>query len=219
MWPSQPKTPASQTGLIFTSAILINLALASLIYALTLSQSTAPVKRVTLGGVYFPERQDSKPQEPLPEVRLSSAPLTSSPPPPPMTLDLSALDANTGIPVPDPLWPTPDDIQQIQPPTLNFSQSGSAPGSTMQASIAMAQVVFQMPPEYPLQAKQRGIEGQVTLDLAINPEGRVEDIKLVDETPSGVFYRSASRAVLRWRFAAPMQTQWQRIVIRYELEK
>lgn len=85
-----------------------------------------------------------------------------------MTLDLSALDANTGIPVPDPLWPTPDDIQQIQPPTLNFSQSGSAPGSTMQASIAMAQVVFQMPPEYPLQAKQRGIEGQVTLDLAIN---------------------------------------------------
>lgn len=40
-----------------------------------------------------------------------------------------------------------------------------------------------------------------------------------DEKPEGVFRASALRVVRRWAFMPPAEPAWQRLTIRYELEK
>lgn len=39
------------------------------------------------------------------------------------------------------------------------------------------------------------------------------------EKPEGVFRASALRVVRRWAFMPPAEPAWQRLTIRYELEK
>ena len=63
------------------------------------------------------------------------------------------------------------------------------------------------------------VEGYVVMDLRINAEGRVEDVRVVREKPEGVFRASALRVVRRWAFMPPAEPAWQRLTIRYELEK
>jgi TonB family protein len=55
-------------------------------------------------------------------------------------------------------------------------------------------------PEYPENARQAEIEGQVTLQIVVDPAGRVEpDIKVVESIPT--LDAAAIDAVRRWRFA------------------
>ena len=56
-------------------------------------------------------------------------------------------------------------------------------------------------PEYPDQARRRGIEGHVKLAFTITTQGRVENIRVIESSPANVFDRSARRAAARWRFA------------------
>lgn len=56
-------------------------------------------------------------------------------------------------------------------------------------------------PEYPDQARRRGIEGHVKLVFTITAQGRVENIRVVESSPANIFDRSARRAAARWRFA------------------
>lgn len=55
-------------------------------------------------------------------------------------------------------------------------------------------------PEYPAQARERGIEGQVVLNIKVNEDGRVEHVRIVASEPSGVFDRVAIAAVNDWTF-------------------
>jgi len=61
-------------------------------------------------------------------------------------------------------------------------------------------VLARMPPIYPLQAKRRGIEGWVRIQLIINENGGVEDVEVVASEPPGVFDQSVIRCVSGWRF-------------------
>lgn len=97
--------------------------------------------------------------------------------------------------------------------------AAAAPSAPAVSSIALARPVHRVPPQYPVKAKQQGIEGYVVMDLRINAEGRVEDVRVVREKPEGVFRASALRVVRRWAFMPPAEPAWQRLTIRYELEK
>jgi len=55
-------------------------------------------------------------------------------------------------------------------------------------------------PEYPPQAKQRRIEGWVDVEFTIGPAGTVEDAKVIDANPRGVFEQATLRAVRRYRY-------------------
>lgn len=54
-------------------------------------------------------------------------------------------------------------------------------------------------PEYPAEAREKKIEGKVTLALTINAEGEPEDIRAV-ESPSPLLTDSAIKAVQTWRW-------------------
>lgn len=58
-------------------------------------------------------------------------------------------------------------------------------------------------PSYPRKAHADGIEGWVDLQLTVNPQGRVEDVTVLDAEPKQVFERAAIRAAVKWRFRPP----------------
>jgi len=61
-----------------------------------------------------------------------------------------------------------------------------------------------VPPRYPAQAQSRGIEGWVTVQIQITKEGTVEDVKVLDADPKGVFERESIRAAWRMKFKAKL---------------
>lgn len=61
-----------------------------------------------------------------------------------------------------------------------------------------------LPPQYPLSARQRSIEGWVDVVFVVTAQGTVRDPEIIAAAPEGVFDRAAREAVLRWRFR-PLQ--------------
>jgi protein TonB len=55
-------------------------------------------------------------------------------------------------------------------------------------------------PDYPMRARQRGIEGWVVVKFTITPAGTIKDATVVQGQPPGVFDEAAVRAVSRWKY-------------------
>lgn len=76
--------------------------------------------------------------------------------------------------------------------------------------------------QYPVTAKAKGIEGYVVLSVLINATGEVEDVKVLESQPGGIFEQVAVRGVQDWKFQ-PAQYQgkqvrvWARQKIRFDL--
>lgn len=56
-------------------------------------------------------------------------------------------------------------------------------------------------PGYPLEARRSGIEGSVVLEIRLDQAGEVQDVKVVEADPPGVFDASALAAFSHARFA------------------
>lgn len=144
-----------------------------------------------------PERP--QPPEPVPQAQ----PITAQPQPAP--------EVRLDITIPS----LPTSIQLSSAPTLaglSAAQVAPAPNPTAVAAPATAATaapslseevtpLVDIPPNYPRRAVAAGIEGQVTLAFTITAEGRVENLRVTDANPAGVFEREARRAASRWRFA------------------
>ena len=80
-------------------------------------------------------------------------------------------------------------------------------------------------PEYPPDAKERGIEGWVLFTYTVTKEGGVEDVVIVDSEPPGVWDRNTIRAVESWRFqpaikdGEPVETRGIKSRLVFELDK
>ena len=109
---------------------------------------------------------------------------------------------------PDEAEPEPDqlppevDIENIEElldqsvtPNLNFKKRRS--GVFMDGSYVP---IFQVPPQYPRRAAERGIEGCVVLKYAVTEVGSVRDPEVVQSIPKGIFDRAAIRAALRYKY-------------------
>ncbi len=62
-----------------------------------------------------------------------------------------------------------------------------------------------MPPRYPFSARRRRIEGYVVVEFTVTETGEVEDVRVVEASPRGVFERAAISAIKRWRFKPKMR--------------
>lgn len=60
--------------------------------------------------------------------------------------------------------------------------------------------VVRTPPLYPPEARSRRIEGKVVVEFTVTERGEVEDPKIVEANPPGVFDRSVLQSVRQWRF-------------------
>ncbi len=70
------------------------------------------------------------------------------------------------------------------------------------AAVREARQIVDTRPAYPSNALQRRVEGWVELELTINANGDVGDVKVVASEPARIFDREAMRAAQRWRFEA-----------------
>jgi protein TonB len=61
-------------------------------------------------------------------------------------------------------------------------------------------VVMKTAPEYPAEARQKGVSGHVILRLLVGTSGMVESVKVDASEPSGFFDQAAMNAVRSWRF-------------------
>jgi protein TonB len=82
------------------------------------------------------------------------------------------------------------------------------------------QVIARVTPEYPLFAREAGLEGRVVLHVLVGVDGAVRRIRVVEG--SEVFLESARTAVMRWRFRPARVDRrpvpiWVEIPIRFRL--
>lgn len=66
------------------------------------------------------------------------------------------------------------------------------------------QLVADAGPLYPEAARAQGIEGWVRLRYDIASDGRVENLRVLESSPPGVFDAAAMAAVAQWRYRAPI---------------
>ncbi|MCB9663017.1 MAG: energy transducer TonB [Alphaproteobacteria bacterium] len=59
-------------------------------------------------------------------------------------------------------------------------------------------------PEFPTRARKDFITGYVTLSLLVGADGRVEDVRVLEAQPRGVFEEAAIAALRQWRFQPAM---------------
>jgi protein TonB len=110
--------------------------------------------------------------------------------------------------------------QQPPPPEMNLSKSlkpGEAVSEIMPMGDTAAEVqeatslgagggdrdvvpLVRVDPDYPPQARQRGIEGYVDLEFTIGPAGTVQNARVLEGQPPAIFDQAALRAVRRWRY-------------------
>ncbi len=82
--------------------------------------------------------------------------------------------------------------------------------------------VWQSPMVYPPRARAKGIEGYVVFSLLIGITGEIEQVKIVESYPNGVFDEVAKQGINSWRFE-PAQYQgqsvksWAKQRIRFDL--
>lgn len=203
--------------LSFVGALLVALALFALMVILVMPPRDDTMAEEELARVSFvravsdtssesrqrqqreaPERPE--PPEPAPQPQPVSAPLQAAP------------KLNLDIDIPS----LPTSIQISSAPTLEglrAAETAPAPAPAAEAAETTPAApagpslseevtpLVDIPPNYPRRALAAGIQGEVTLAFTITAEGRVENLRVTNAEPSGVFEREARRAASRWRFA------------------
>ncbi len=160
-------------------------------------------------------RKAVTPPEPKPEKELPR-PAAKTPAPTKMQLRLS-FDINTRLPV------GPGTLE-LPPPEMVLV-GGVGLGDVFEASQldAPLTVLTRIPPLYPPNAKQRGIEGWVTIRFLVTEDGAVKDVSVLASHPPGVFERTVKNSVSGWRFqpgtveGIPVRTRVE-TTIRFELQ-
>ena len=80
-----------------------------------------------------------------------------------------------------------------------------------------------VPPQYPLSAREKGMEGWVDVTFLVNADGTVSEAAIVGAQPVGIFEQSALEAVRRWRYQPVMHdgapvTQRARVRLRFAVQ-
>jgi TonB family protein len=63
------------------------------------------------------------------------------------------------------------------------------------------QLLTHVEPIWPKKAIDEKIEGSVTMSFSINTDGSVDDIKIIESTPNGMFEKSSIKALSQWKYA------------------
>lgn len=138
-----------------------------------------------------PKRQKPKPKPKARPKRVSTAAPTPAP-------NLSSSISAPGLELPG------FDVSD-----LGGNMAEKLLGDTDKKVTAMAGAACDEPPkptrrakpEFPSAARKQGISGRVKLSVKIGVDGRVDTIKVVESSPSGVFDEVAKNAMRDWEFS------------------
>ena len=101
---------------------------------------------------------------------------------------------------------------------------GSGTGQGGVAVDRMPVVVRRIRPAYPMDARRRGISGQVMLRLYVDASGEVREVHVQAAEPAGMFEEKAVEAARKWRFepavfkGVPVGV-WMTLPVRFALDE
>ncbi|MCW5206577.1 energy transducer TonB [Desulfobulbus sp. F5] len=98
--------------------------------------------------------------------------------------------------------------------------SGTGAGSSDQEAAPL--YASNPPPEYPPQARRRGLQGVVTLEALIDVSGRVADLRPFSSSGHGILDKAALKSVRSWQFTPGIiggktKEMWVKVPVRFEL--
>jgi protein TonB len=79
-------------------------------------------------------------------------------------------------------------------------------------------------PEYPMRARQRGIEGWVTIEFTISKAGTVQNPHILASHPRKIFDKSALQAIRKWKYnpkiknGVPVERFGQKVTLEFAME-
>ena len=156
-----------------------------------------------------PEQQVQKPK-PKPKPRRARR----APPNPLTGLDTSLSGVDMGLP-----GFSADDLGGLEGDLL-----GSDSGMVMTDDTVdqPPRAAFQAPMMYPPRARAKGVEGYVIFSLLLGITGEIEQLKIIESYPEGVFDEAATQGINQWQFEPAMyQGQavraWAKQRIRFDL--
>lgn len=86
-------------------------------------------------------------------------------------------------------------LPQLPEPTPAPSPATSGP------VISGGSLIERVEPEYPIRARQRGIDGRVEVEFLVTVDGKVSDLEVLKEQPGGLSFAEAARAAIsQWSF-------------------
>ena len=158
------------------------------------------------------------------EQKVRVKPQIAKPEPPPDAVEVAAAQKQSVLPGAD--------VAALSP-SVDFSAYGDGPGgggfgaSQLAAAggvdrDAVPQVRIQ--PDYPVGARQRGIEGWVDVQFTVGVDGSVRDPIVLAAEPPDVFDRAALQAIKGWKYnpkiedGKPVERHDLKVRIRFELE-
>jgi len=111
-----------------------------------------------------------------------------------------------------------------QPSSERSLQSGTVQG-TSAAVLQEAMPLYRVntPPPYPRRAREQGKEGTVLLDVRVDRQGHVQEVRLATSSGSSLLDRTALASVEQWLFEPARKgnepvEKWVRIPIRFDLQ-
>jgi len=126
------------------------------------------------------------------------------------------------------LKPEPGEAAKVSEPVKQAGPQAASQndGVSLPGTLQMAYPRYQLntPPTYPGLARKRGQEGTVILQVLVNREGRVDDLKIDTSSNLTLLDRAAVTAVRKWSFepgrrgeeSVPM---WVRVPVTFKLKK
>ncbi|MCG8685828.1 MAG: TonB family protein [Desulfobacterales bacterium] len=138
-----------------------------------------------------PKRVKTTPPAKTKENKTSASPRANRPAKLPLTLPFEINAALPGSPL-------ALNLPQVMSESLNNLDLGSLfePGDLDQPLTFLSRI----PPVYPFRAKARGIEGWVSVGFTVTEQGLVDDIKVLEADPGGIFDQSVIQCLSSWRF-------------------
>ena len=105
---------------------------------------------------------------------------------------------------------------------LGAAQDEAQRASSYVSASSMTRTRY-VSPQFPLAARQRGIDGWVDLQFVVNTDGSVGELTIVGAQPVGIFEQAALDAVRNWRYQPVMRagqavSQRARVRLRFAMQ-
>ena len=193
------------TVMVMGTVVLINL------FSSSLEETSAQAKnQIALERKKPPPEQQVQKPKPKPKPKR-----TRRAPPNPLTgLDTSLSGVDMGLP-----GFSANDLGGLEGDLLG-GESGIV--MTDDTVDQPPRATFQAPMTYPPRARAKGTEGYVVFSLLVGITGEIEQVRIVESYPEGVFDEAATQGINQWRFEPAMYQgqpvrSWARQRIRFDL--
>ena len=87
--------------------------------------------------------------------------------------------------------------------SLNAMQSDVDKGLKIASDLVSAsslKLTHYVPPQFPMEARQRALSGWVEVQFVVRTDGSVGEVTIVGAQPVGIFEQAAMDAVRKWQY-------------------